>query len=137
MHSQELLLLMLLLSPAPPAAEHSIVGTWRATRAVPVADVSSPPPSHAATYAVAPGTGASGKLELTFGAKRCRVRQRRVEASYRCSIRPEGRDAFVVERLDAAQGRRVRRVFHVDGDRMWTVSAANGGTEEFTRVRSR
>jgi hypothetical protein len=136
MHSQELLLLMMLLSPAPPAEEHSIVGTWQSTRAVPIADVSGPPRSSAASYAVASATAPRDKVQLTFGAERCRVRQRRVEASYRCSIRPQGRDVFVVERFDP-QGRRVRRVFHVEGDRMWTLSAADGTSEEFRRVRSR
>jgi hypothetical protein len=136
MHSQELLILMMLLSPAPPAAEHTIVGTWQSTRAVPIADVSGPPPSAAASYAATSAAAPPDKVQLTFGAERCRVRQRRVEASYRCSIRPEGRDAFVVERVDP-QGRRVRRVFHVDGDRMWTVSATDGRSEEFRRVRSR
>ncbi len=135
MHPQELLLLMMLLSPAPPAAEPSIVGTWQSTRAVPIGDVSGPPPSAGATYVPASATVPREKVLLTFGAERCRVRQRRIEASHRCSIRAEARDVFVVERVDP-QGRRVRRVFHVDGDRMWTLSPTDGGTEEFRRVRS-
>jgi hypothetical protein len=58
-----------------------------------------------------------------------------MDATYPCSIKPSDRSSFVVEHFDPERHRRVRRIFVVDGNRMWTRANGSGATEVFTRVR--
>jgi hypothetical protein len=72
------------------------------------------------------------RVRLTFSPGRCHTHHTTMDATYECSITPADRSSFVVEHFDPERHRRVRRVYVVDGDRMWTRDS--GAPEVFTRV---
>lgn len=78
---------------------------------------------------------APARVRLTFSPGTCHTHHPTMDATYPCSIKPSDRSSFVVEHFDPERHRLVRRVFVVDGNRMWTRSGDSGTSEVFTRVR--
>jgi len=131
MRPDQFALLLVLLSTPQPHARPALLGTWQSQD--PVA-MGAAPPSSGGSPPVEEALIAPARVRLTFSPGTCHTHHPTMDATYPCSIKPSDRSSFVVEHFDPERHRRVRRVFVVDGNRMWTRTADSGAAEVFTRV---
>jgi len=132
MRPDQFALLLILLSTPQPHARPALLGTWQSQDPVVTTSATSPSAGSASLEeaAIAPA-----RVRLTFSPGTCHTHHPTMDATYPCSIKASSdRSSFVVEHFDPERHRQVRRVFVVDGNRMWTRAGDSGGTEVFTRV---
>ncbi|HME68723.1 MAG TPA: hypothetical protein VKM54_02530 [Myxococcota bacterium] len=132
MRPDQFALLLILLSTPQPHARPALFGTWQSQD--PVATTGALATSSGGSSLVQETAVAPARVRLTFSPGTCHTHHPTMDATYPCSIKPSDRSSFVVEHFDPERHRRVRRVFVVDGNRMWTRAGDSGATEVFTRV---
>ena len=133
MRPDQFALLLMLLSAPKTHATPALLGTWQSQD--PVVTTGAPATSQGTNPLVEETAVAPARVRLTFSPGRCHTHHPTMDATYPCTIKPSDGGSFVVELFDPERHRRVRRVFVVDGDRMWSRASSSGAAEVFTRVR--
>jgi hypothetical protein len=131
MRADQFALLLVLLSAPQPHARPALLGTWQSQD--PVATTAAVTPTGGGSL-VEEAAATPARVRLTFGPGTCHTHHPTMDATYPCSIKASDRGSFVVEHFDPERHRHVRRVFVVEGNRMWTRAGGSRETEVFTRV---